>query len=399
MIFYYNTLNIRGDFVEKKFHINNQGNIAKCNAKVRACPFGGSDRHFSTFEEAKDVRNKKYEEEFDIISFIDRNDVKTEEEAEEFVERIREEVHRRGAIDNWRENEHGLKDFTDSIDLYYVLYATNESRLQADVARKFQKIIKDTNEEYLKKRRLTTTALNNFYKIENEKNKKMKKLIDKKVVEKVDASHESSIGIGTSLLSFFNLSQKATGKIQRVEEEELELSKADKEKNKRILKETREIEALKKKAFDASVAPKLKEINRRTDKLNEIIDKEIRSRANLIRNIDNRTQALKYIDELKELKSRIYITREREMNLLHRFREAEKSRDQVQMRSCNRLVNIFSKEDEKITLLFNERINEMAFERNYERLRNGEIFDSKSSEEFNEEFVELHNDIIHCFDT
>lgn len=399
MIFYYNTLNIRGDFVEKKFHINNQGNIAKCNAKVRACPFGGSDRHFSTIEEAKDARNKKYEEEFDIISFIDRNDVKTEEEAEEFVERIREEVHRRGAIDNWRENEHGLKDFTDSIDLYYVLYATNESRLQADVARKFQKIIKDTNEEYLKKRRLTTTALNNFYKIENEKNKKMKKLIDKKVVKKVDASHESSIGIGTSLLSFFNLSQKATGKIQRVEEEELELSKADKEKNKRILKETREIEALKKKAFDASVAPKLKEINRRTDKLNEIIDKEIRSRANLIRNIDNRTQALKYIDELKELKSRIYITREREMNLLHRFREAEKSRDQVQMRSCNRLVNIFSKEDEKITLLFNERINEMAFERNYERLRNGEIFDSKSSEEFNEEFVELHNDIIHCFDT
>lgn len=69
------------------------------------------------------------------------------------------------------------------------------------------------------------------------------------------------------------------------------------------------------------------------------------------------------------------------------------------MRSCNRLVNIFSKKDDKIEHLLNDRINEMAFERNYERLRNGEIFDSKSSEEFNNEFVELHNDIIHCFDT
>lgn len=385
--------------MEKKFHINNEGNIAKCNAKVRPCPFGGSNRHFSTIEEAKDVRNKEYEEQFDIIYFIHSNDVKTEEEAEEFVERIREDVHSRAAINNWREDKCGLKDFTDSIDLHYVLYATNQSRLQTDVSRKLQNIIKVANKEYLKKRSLTTTALNNFYKIEDEENKKMKKLVDKKVVEKVDASVESSIGIGASLLSIFNLSQKTTGKIQRVEEEELELSKADKEKNKRILKETREIEDAKEEAFEHLVAPKLEDINRRTGKLNEIIDKEIRSRANLIGNIDNRIQALKYIDELKELKSRIYITKEREMYLLHRFREAEKSRDQVQMRSCNRLVNIFSKKDDKIEHLLNDRINEMAFERNYERLRNGEIFDSKSSEEFNNEFVELHNDIIHCFDT
>lgn len=385
--------------MEKKFHINSQGNIAKCNAKVQACPFGGSNSHFSTIEEAEDFRNKKYEEQFHIIPFIRRSGVKTEEEAEEFAEIIREDVHKRVSINNWRESEHGLKDFTDSIDLHYVLYATNQSRLQDDVSRKLQKIIKVANKEYLKKRNLTTTALNNFYKIEDEENKKMKKLVNKKVVEKVDASHESSIGIGASLLSFFNLSQKATGKIQRVEEEELELSKADKEKNKRILKETRKIEDVKEKAFETSVAPKLEDVNRRTDKLNEIIDKEIRSRANLIRNIDNRIQALQYIDELKELKSRIYITKEREMNLLHRFREAEKSRDQVQMRSCNSLANIFSKKDDKIKHLFDDRINEMAFERNYERLRNGEIFDSKSSGEFKDEFMELYNNIIHCFDT
>ena len=388
--------------MEKKFHINNEGNIAKCNAKIRACPFGGSDRHFSTIEEAKDVRNREYEEQFDLIPFIHNNDVKTEEEAQEFVEIIRKEVHKRAAHwrgADWRESKYGLRDFTDSIDLHYVLYATNQSRLQDDVSRKLQKIINIANQEYLKKRNLTTTALNSFYKIEDEENKKMKKLIDKKVVEKVDASHESSIGIGASLLSFFNLNQKATGKIQRVEEEELELSKEDKKKNERILKETREIEALKEKAFKSSVVPKLEDVNRRTGKLNEMIDKEIRSRANLIRNIDNRIQALKYIDELKELKSRIYITREREMNLLHRFREAEESRDQVQMRSCNNLANIFSKSDDKINHLFDDRINEMAFERNYERLRNGEIFDSKSPGEFNDEFVELHNNIIHCFDT
>lgn len=385
--------------MEKKFHINSQGNIAKCNAKVQACPFGGSNSHFSTIEEAEDFRNKKYEEQFHIIPFIRRSGVKTEEEAEEFAEIIREDVHKRVSINNWRESEHGLKDFTDSIDLHYVLYATNQLRLQDDVSRKFQKIIKVANKEYLKKRNLTTTALNNFYKIEDEENKKMKKLVNKKVVEKVDASHESSIGIGASLLSFFNLSQKATGKIQRVEEEELELSKADKEKNKRILKETRKIEDVKEKAFETSVAPKLEDVNSLTGKSNEMIDKEIRSRANLIRNIDNRIQALQYIDELKELKSRIYITKEREMNLLHRFREAEESRDQVQMRSCNSLANIFSKKDDKIKHLFDDRINEMAFERNYERLRNGEIFDSKSSGEFKDEFMELYNNIIHCFDT
>lgn len=385
--------------MEKKFHINSQGNIAKCNAKVQACPFGGSNSHFSTIEEAEDFRNKKYEEQFHIIPFIRRSGVKTEEEAEEFAEIIREDVHKRVSINNWRESEHGLKDFTDSIDLHYVLYATNQSRLQDDVSRKLQKIIKVANKEYLKKRNLTTTALNNFYKIEDEENKKMKKLVNKKVVEKVDASHESSIGIGASLLSFFNLSQKATGKIQRVEEEELELSKADKEKNKRILKETRKIEDVKEKAFETSVAPKLEDVNSLTGKSNEMIDKEIRSRANLIRNIDNRIQALQYIDELKELKSRIYITKEREMNLSHRFREAEKSRDQVQMRSCNSLANIFSKKDDKIKHLFDDRINEMAFERNYERFRNGEIFDRKSSGEFNDEFMELYNNIIHCFDT
>lgn len=389
----------RGDSMSAKYHINNEGNVARCNAKTRPCPFGGSEKHFSSQEEAEDARNREYEKEFHVISFIDKNNVDNEEEADALAKLLRGKIHEVGKVKAGRENLHGLKEFTDTIDFNYILYASNPERLKDDSIKKFRKISKAVGITHSENKKSAANILNNFYKIEDTENEKMEEFIKKDVTETNDLSLDTSIGMGASLLSIFSFSNKVSGKIQRVEKENVGLSKQDLKTNEEIKEKRRSIEAAKEDIYESAINPHLDSMNNYTNSLNKMIDDDLKVRANAIRNIDNRTEALRQIEELKEMQSRVYISKEGKMNLTHRFREAEKSRDSVAMRSCNRLVNMFSDEKSRVSNLFDERINEMAFEENFKKLNDDEIFDTKSFEDFRADFLELRKNIVHCFDT
>ena len=57
-----------------KFHINREGVPAPCKAEKGRCPFGGSDRHFDSLEEAEGFVQKVYDEQFGLLGVEARNE-------------------------------------------------------------------------------------------------------------------------------------------------------------------------------------------------------------------------------------------------------------------------------------------------------------------------------------
>lgn len=56
-----------------KFHINKHGVPAPCKAKPGNCPYGGSESHFNTIEEAQEYANRLHAEEFGVLGGVDNN--------------------------------------------------------------------------------------------------------------------------------------------------------------------------------------------------------------------------------------------------------------------------------------------------------------------------------------
>lgn len=83
-----------------KFHINKHGVPAPCRAQKGNCPYGGSESHFNTIEEAQEHADKINKEEFGILSIINGSNsnefVPTKEEIkkrESIIDKIKEVPH------------------------------------------------------------------------------------------------------------------------------------------------------------------------------------------------------------------------------------------------------------------------------------------------------------------
>lgn len=409
-----------GIFMSKRYHINNRGVPALCHAKEGNCPLGKQEgnlrEHYSSIEEAQDAVNEMFEEKHGILSVIESSNVGDDEEIERLAKKVISNAKKRGiSNDEERAYVEKIKDFT------FVAKTTHPERLQSEFGVDTNKFNREIGKILKKNTKLLSEVLSEVNEFEKKYNREMEEYISKDIVKTVEksagltgeVSGEGSIDTGEKgLLSklatgpkslfkvMFSGKVKASGerKNTTVETQKLKMNSEYLKRNEEVRESREKLEIDKEKEL-ASLNLKLSEVSRSKKYFNKVFNEQFKKQAELIKNPTNRRQALAYLKEKEELLFKTYISENDLMSIEYKFREAHEEKDEVKMRSCNRIVNMFGANDRSVDTYFDKGVNEGTFNKNYEMLKNGELFSSKSIGELSDEIIDIDTKTYDCFDT
>lgn len=96
-----------------KYHINSKGVPAICRAQKGKCPFGGSESHFATLEEAQSAADNKNKEDFGILNNVpkEKKELFRVAESEEDKEYIKNRIDK--MVEDSKEVRSKTKKFED----------------------------------------------------------------------------------------------------------------------------------------------------------------------------------------------------------------------------------------------------------------------------------------------
>lgn len=402
----------------EKYHINNHGVPALCHAKSGNCPLersGELREHYDTEEEAQDAVDDYYERKHGIISTIEGSNVGDDKEIEQLAKKVIKDAEEKG-IDTDEEREY-VERIKDSM---FVSRVKNPKQLQSEFGVDTNKFNENFGKRLVRNTEIISDVLSEVDSIERKYNNEMEDYLDiereESISKKRGISSEASISgkpaseqgslrkIASAPIHFITNrisgEVKTTGERERVttETQKLKMSKEHLEENEMIRADRERLEEEKEREI-SSLNGKLLEISRSKRYFRErALNKHIRGKAKLIRNPDNRRQALAYLDEKDDLLFKTYVSESDMMSIRYKFKEAYEEKDEVKMRSCNRIVNMLGANNRDADTYFNKGVNEGTFESNYERLKSGSLI-YVMPEDINERVKNLDEKTYNCFDT
>lgn len=401
----------------EKYHINNRGVPALCYAKDGNCPLdreGHLREHYLSKEEAQDAVDKFHEEKHGILSAIESNNVGDDEEVRVLAGSVISKAEKIGiANDAERAYIERIKD------PLFVSRTRDPQYLQSEFGVDTNKFNREFGKRLSRNTELLSEVISEVNKIERKYNVKMKDYIAIKTEERVEKSSGVSGEISAGVSSKENPLKKLlkapfryvrgvlTGELKltggrkkvTVESQNLKMGKRHVRNNEKI-KFNREKLEIEKERELAALNNSLVEVSRSNKYFKDkALNSHLRGRIELIGNPVSRRQALAYLEEKENLLFKTHISENDMMSIEYKFKEAYEEKDEVKMRSCNRIVNMLGDNDRDIITYFDKGINEGTFNKNYEKLKSGDLFSVLDENELSKKVIELDKKTYDCFDT
>lgn len=423
--------------MEVKYHINNNGDVGICKAKKGACPFGGDENHFSNEQDAYKAAQELNESMFGIAHMIESENLESENAIKENSYQENESLF---GISEMIENEHVITRADVAKLRSKIAYIFEEKGLDSDDVLSYSNLVMDS--DYIKftsrpemlhklmkkesdnilvyldkahevRKEHMGIILEQVDSIEAEYNGGMKNLISKEVTKTTERSSELSgkLGgeLGIDISTPENLpsakvkaeiggTAKKSFKSSKVTKEEVGLSSRDKRKNKKTAEQRENTERAKSRRIDEVTGKRLNFISELKDNSSKYVDGMLGKGAGLIRDPEKSEKASELIGELNKLHSNVYISEKDGRSLTYQFREAERTKDEVAMRSCNRIADIFEDRSVVHDDYVDKGANAVLFEENYKKLESGKLFTAISRQEFQSNVLEVRANLMSYFD-
>lgn len=403
-----------------RFHINKHGVPAPCQASEGNCPLGeGPGSHFSSLSEAEVAMERVYEEKYGVLSVIENSSTDSSDEAAMVEENLK------SIVDKDKNPTAGSLGFGRNISEEYIMYSKHPDKLRDASAQDIKVLENQMKKDYLKKMELANDIIFQSSKFESIYNNKMGEIVEKdvKIVrsEKIeDYSNESrlrrvrsSISSGISLAFGRNNSgsnvevsrdgSSEVGRKESVVESRTEtlkgkMRKEEIDRNSIAAGKNMELEIKKEEMMEIHIDPTIDMIKRLDERADEKINSVLKNKVNMIRHPEMKEKALNYLEDLNEIQNKNYISDTSRKRITAKFNKANESGKAEDLVGCNRLIDMIENKDRNINDYLARDINEITFQENYQRVKDGSAFVVRSQEDVSKEIKNITDNLISCFD-
>lgn len=395
-----------------RYHINKHGEPAPCQAREGNCPLGeGPGSHFSSLAEAEIATERRFEEKYGILDLIKSSSTDTSQEANIVKSEARE------IVDKDENPTSGSMNYGRSIDQEYIMYSKYPESLREHSIMNINSLEKQIEKDYLKKVELVDNIISQSSKFESIYNNKMGEIVEKDVTiiknDVVEDYARSSISsrIGARISSLFGLSgseisnegsletgRKEASSLSRTETSKGKMKKEDIVENNITAGKNMSLEIEKEENIEIHIDPSVDMIKRIDSRADEKINKDLKKKVEMIRHPEMKEKALSYLEDLSEIQNKNYISDFSRKRVISKFNKANKSGKMEDLVGCNRLIDLIEGKDRDINTYLSSDVNEVTFEENYQRVKDGNMFAVRSQEEINSEIKNVTKNLISCFD-